>query len=81
MARLALFALLPAAVRGAMKPFDVAAHAANADDGFALKLFPAGTSALCLDGSRAGYYVRPGRGAGAATFLLELEGGASAERS
>jgi hypothetical protein len=66
----------PAVARAAMARF----AGANADDGFALKLFPAGTSALCLDGSVAGYYVRPGRGAGASTFLLELEGGQSVGR-
>ena len=63
--------LFAPAARAAMAPF----LGSNAADGFALKLFPAGTTALCLDGSVAGYYVRPGRGAGATTFLLELEGG------
>ena len=44
------------------------------DDGFALKLFPSSSPAVCLDGSPAGYYIRPGVGPGASVFLLELEG-------
>ena len=57
----------------ALAPFEAGVH--NADDGFVLKLFAADTTALCLDGTVGGYYVRPGRGAGASTFLIELEGG------
>ena len=38
-------------------------------------LFDTTTSARCLDGSPAGYYRRAGRGSGASTFLIELEGG------
>jgi hypothetical protein len=72
---LSLLLRAPAA-RAAMAPF----RGADAADGFVLKLFPAGTSALCLDGSVAGYYVRPGRGAGASTFLLEQEGGGESRR-
>lgn len=48
--------------------------AASADDGFSLTLLT-DDSARCLDGSFGGYYFRPGRGAGARTFILELEGG------
>jgi hypothetical protein len=61
----------------------VASAASNApvkssDDGFELVLLPLaadGSGARCLDGSAAGYYKRPGVGAGAAVVLIELEGG------
>lgn len=47
----------------------------RAQDGFNLRLFDTGTQALCLDGTRAGYYIRPGSGAMASTWIIELEGG------
>lgn len=56
----------------AMHPY----HGADPNDGFTLVKFDASDDdAKCLDGTQAGYYVRPGRGAGASTYLIELEGG------
>lgn len=54
------------------------AHAAmDPGDGFVLRLFAdtATTGAVCLDGSPAGYYIRPSSNPGNSTFLIELEGG------
>ena len=44
------------------------------DDGFHLTLLT-DPSAVCLDGSPSGFYFRGGVGAGASTWLLEMEGG------
>jgi len=44
------------------------------NDGFVLRMFDEGTEALCLDGTRAGYYIRPGN-ASNSVFIVELEGG------
>jgi hypothetical protein len=68
--RRALSALLLA---GAAAP--LARAAMDPGDGFNLVLFPESSSAKCLDGTQAGYYIRPGVGAGARTWILELEGG------
>jgi hypothetical protein len=48
-----------------------AARLAVADDGFVLKLL-ANQSAVCLDGSPGGYYLRAGS---ADSWLIEMEGG------
>ena len=60
-------AAVAAAARAALPPL---APGASADDGFALRLFPPSSPAVCLDGSPAGYYIRPGVGAGASVWLL-----------
>jgi hypothetical protein len=69
--RAAVLSALLASAGAALQPF----RGGDPNDGFTLVLFPTGTTALCLDGSSAGYYVRRGRGLGASTFLIELEGG------
>ena len=43
-----------------------------ASDGFALHLFSTDTGAVCLDGTPAGYYERPGL---SDSWMIELEGG------
>jgi hypothetical protein len=65
---LALACALGAAALG-----DASALGASAD-GFSLELL-ADASALCLDGSPGGFYRRPGVGAGASTWVIEMEGG------
>jgi len=62
----------PLRARGAL---NASAACSAGDDGFSLKLFPKDSAAVCLDGSPAGYYIRPGVGPGASVFLVELEGG------
>ena len=52
--------------------------ASNASDGFVLHMLSgAGDArALCLDGTRGGFYRRDGQGeAGASSWLLHFEGG------
>ena len=44
------------------------------DDGFRLNLLT-DPSAVCLDGSPGGFYLREGVGASASTWLIEMEGG------
>ena len=59
----------PLRARGAL---NASAACSAGDDGFELKLFPKGSPAVCLDGTPAGYYIRPGVGPGASVFLVEL---------
>jgi len=70
-----------AALASDLSPASAAlAPAASADDGFALTLLSA-PGAVCLDGTRAGFYLRPGSPSsfgpayGADTWIIELEGG------
>lgn len=44
----------------------------SASDGFVLHLFNNNTGAVCLDGTPAGYYERPGL---VDSWMIELEGG------
>ena len=52
----------------------LAAAAVHGDDGFVLSLLQ-DPLAVCLDGSPGGFYLRPGLGPGASTWLIEMEGG------
>jgi hypothetical protein len=64
-----------------LAPLAAVAHAAmDPGDGFNLVLFDVNASSpnapVCLDGTPAGYYFRPGVGAqGSSTYIIELEGG------
>lgn len=51
----------------------IASGGAVGDDGFRLHLLDAATGALCLDGSAAGFYHRPG--ASNASWIVHFEGG------
>jgi O-palmitoleoyl-L-serine hydrolase len=68
MARLASLVALAASAPAALAAMDPG-------DGFNLTLFPPSSPAVCLDGTPAGIYYRPGVGAGASTWIIEMEGG------
>ena len=67
-----LLALLAAAPISASM---IAASDGAGDSVFSLQLLSDAPEALCLDGSYGGYYLRPGTGAQADTWVIELEGG------